>query len=106
MTRQENYAKHCAVVNAALETKTTDGTIPQGAMDEASLLTGQVLVDEMVAMRESVDDAGAAISQKLIADEQNKEIEASEKYAEEKSLQIQNNNVPGSFAAGHTKIKE
>lgn len=106
LTRQENYAKQCAVVNAALETKTTDGTIPQGAMDEASLLTGQVLVDEMVAMRESIDDAGAAISQKLIADEQNKEIEASEKYAEEKSIEIQNNNVPAGFAAGRAKTKK
>lgn len=106
LTRQENYAKQSAVVKAALETKTSDGTIPQGAMDEASLLTGQVLVDEMVMMRESIDDAGAAISQKLIADEQNKEIEASEKYAEEKSIEIQNNNVPAGFAAGRAKIKK
>ncbi len=106
LTRQENYAKQSAVVKAALETKTSDGTIPQGAMDEASLLTGQVLVDEMVMMRESIDDAGAAISQKLIADEQNKEIEASEKYAEEKSIEIQNNNVPAGFAAGRAKTKK
>lgn len=106
LTRQENYAKQSAVVKAALETKTSDGTIPQGAMDEASLLTGQVLVDEMVMMRESIDDAGAAISQKLIADEQNKEIEASEKYAEEKSIEIQNNNVPAGFAAGRAKKKK
>lgn len=106
LTRQENYAKQSAVVKAALETKTSNGTIPQGAMDEASLLTGQVLVDEMVMMRESIEDAGAAISQKIIADEQNKEIEASEKYAEEKSIEMQNNNVPAGFAAGRAKTKK
>lgn len=106
LTRQENYAKQSAVVKAALATKTSDGTVPQGAMDEASLLTGQVLVDEMVMMRESIEDAGATISQKIIADEQNKEIEASEKYAEEKNLQIQNNNVPAGFAAGRAKTKK
>lgn len=106
LMQTETYTKMNSVVQAALETKTSDGTIPQGALAEAELLTGQVLVDQTIALNKSINDSAAVVSQKIIADEQQKEIEASEKLAEEKSIEIQNNNVPGSFAAGRVQTKK
>lgn len=103
--RENDYLRASTFINAALETKNSDGNIPQGAMDEASLLADQVLIEQTVALKETVNDAAAVMSQKIIADEQLKEIEASEKLAEEKSLNIQKNNLPGNFVAGRIKQK-
>lgn len=105
LVREEKLAKTSAIVEAALESKTSDGTISEGAMNEASLLISQMMVDECMSLKEAMENAAAATSQKLIADEQMKEVEASEKLAEEKSIEIQNDNVPGNFAAGRVKIK-
>lgn len=106
LVREEKIAKTHAIVNAALEAKTSDGTIPEGAMSEASLLISQMMVDECMSLREAIENAAAVTSQKLIADEQVNEVEASEKLAEEKSIEIQNNNVPAGFAAGRAKTKK
>jgi len=106
LVREEKIAKTNAIVNAALEAKTSDGTIPEGAMSEASLLISQMMVDECMSLREAMENAAAVTSQKLIADEQVKEVEASEKLAEEKSIEIQSNNVPAGFAAGRAKTKK
>ena len=46
------------------------------------------------------------VFQKILADEHQKEVEASEKLAEEQSVEILNNNVPGNFAAGRAKIRK
>jgi hypothetical protein len=103
MVRQEKLSKLNAVVQAALSAKTADGTIPQGALNEASLIASQQMVDGLMTLQEAVEYAAAATSQKLIAEEQQKEIEASEKYSEQASNDIIQNNLPGSFVAGHTK---
>ena len=106
LVREEKIAKTNMIVQAALDAKTADGTIPEGAKSEASLLLSQMMVDECMSLREAMENAAAVTSQKIIADEQVNEIEASEKLAEEKSIEIQNNNVPGSFAAGRVQTKK
>lgn len=103
LVREENLTRLNTVVQAALDAKTSDGTIPQGALDEASLLASQQTVNELMAVREAVENAAAATSQKLIADEQAAEVEASERLAEERSLEIMGSTVPSGFAAGRTK---
>lgn len=105
LVRNEKIAKTNAIVEAALEARTSDGTIPEGAMSEASLLISQMMVDECMSLREAMENASAVTSQKLIAEEQVNEVEASEKLAEEKSIEIHNNNVPAGFAAGRAKTK-
>lgn len=106
LVREEKIAKTNMIVQAALDAKTADGTIPEGAKSEASLLISQMMVDECMSLREAMENASAVTSQKIIADEQVKEIEASEKLAEDKSIEIQNNNVPASFAAGRVQTKK
>lgn len=106
LVREEKIAKTNMIVQAALDAKTADGTIPEGAKSEASLLLSQMMVDECMSLREAMENAAAVTSQKIIADEQVNEIEASEKLAEEKSIEIQNNNIPGSFAAGRVQTKK
>lgn len=106
LVREEKIAKTNMIVQAALDAKTADGTIPEGAKSEASLLISQMMVDECMSLREAMENAAAVTSQKIIADEQVKEIEASEKLAEDKSIEIQNNNVPASFAAGRVQTKK
>ncbi len=106
LVREEKIAKLDTVVNAAMEAKTSDGTIPEGALQEASMLASKLMVDECMSLREAVENAAAATAQKILAEEQQKEVEASEKLAEEKSAEILNNNVPGNFAAGRTKVRK
>lgn len=103
LVRTEKITRINNIVSAAMEAKTSDGTIPQGALDEASLLASQMMVDQCISLEEAINDAAAATAQKLIAEENEKEAEASEKLAEKKGEQIKRNNVPGSFAAGRTK---
>ncbi|MBR1640617.1 MAG: hypothetical protein IJ688_14680 [Treponema sp.] len=103
--RNEKLAAMNVIVKAAMEAKTSDGTIPEGALQEASLLATQKMYDECISLREAVENAAAATAQKILAEEQQKEAEASEKLAEEKSSEILNNNVPAGFAAGRTKVK-
>lgn len=103
LVRDEKITKLNTVVEAAMEAKTSDGTIPEGALQEASMLASQMMVDECMSLREAVENAAAATAQKILADEQQKEAEASEKLAEEKSSEILNNNIPGNFAAGRIK---
>ena len=104
LVREEKIAKLNTVVKAAMEAKTSDGTIPEGALQEASMLASKLMVDECMSLREAVENAAAASAQKILAEEQQKEVEASEKLAEEISAEILNNNVPGNFAAGRTKV--
>ena len=105
LVREEKITKLNTVVQAAMEAKTADGTIPEGALQEASMLASQMMVDECISLREAVENAAAATAQKILAEEQQKEAEASERLAEEKSSEILNNNVPAGFAAGRTKVK-
>lgn len=104
LVREEKIAKLNTVVKAAMEAKTSDGTIPEGALQEASMLASKLMVDECMSLREAVENAAAASAQKILAEEQQKEVEASEKLAEEISAEILNNIVPGNFAAGRTKV--
>lgn len=106
LVREEKIAKLDTVVKAAMEAKTSDGTIPEGALQEASMLASKLMVDECMSLREAVENAAAATAQKILAEEQQKEVEASEKHAEEKSAEILNNNVPGNFAAGRAKVRK
>lgn len=106
LVREEKIAKLDTVVKAAMEAKTSDGTIPEGALQEASMLASKLMVDECMSLREAVENAAAATAQKILAEEQQKEVEASEKLAEEKSAEILNNNVPGNFAAGRAKVRK
>lgn len=106
MVRDEKIAKLNTIVKAAMEAKTTDGTIPEGALEEASMLASQMMVDECISLREAIENASAATAQKLIAEENQKEAEASEKLAAEKSSEILDSNIPGNFAAGRTKTKK
>ena len=103
LVRTEKITRINNIVSAAMEAKTSDGTIPQGALDEASLLASQMMVDQCISLEEAINDAAAAIAQKLIAEQNQKEAEASENLAEKKGEEIKRNNVPGSFAAGRTK---
>lgn len=106
LVRDEKITQLNKVVQAAMEAKTADGTIPEGALQEASMLASKMMVDECISLREAVENAAAATAQKILAEEQQKEVEASEKLAEEKSAEILNNNVPGNFAAGRAKVKK
>lgn len=106
LVREEKIAKLDTVIKAAMEAKTSDGTIPEGALQEASMLASKLMVDECMSLREAVENAAAATAQKILAEEQQKEVEASEKLAEEKSAEILNNNVPGNFAAGRVKVRK
>ena len=106
LVRTEKITRTNNIVKAAMEAKTADGTIPQGALDEASLLASQMMIDQCISLEEAVNDAAAVIAQKLIAEEKEKEAEASEKMAEKESEKFERNNLPGSFAAGRTKIYE
>lgn len=106
LVREEKIAKLDTVVKAAMEAKTSDGTIPEGALQEASMLASKLMVDECMSLREAVENAAAATAQKILAEEQQKEVEASEKLAEEKSAEILSNNVPGNFAAGRAKVRK
>lgn len=105
MVRDAKYAALNTIVQAALEQKTSDGTIPEGAINEASLLATQQLYEQCISVQEAIENAAAAFSQKLIADENQKEVEASEKLAAENSAEILNNNVPAGFAAGRVKTQ-
>jgi len=105
LIRTEKITRINNIVKAAMEAKTSDGTIPQGALDEASLLASQMMVDQCVSLEEAINDAAAATAQKLIAEENAKEVEASEKLAEKKGEEIKRSNIPGSFAAGRTESR-
>lgn len=105
LIRDEKITRLNTVVQAAMEAKTADGTIPEGALQEASMLASQMMVDECISLREAVENAAAVTAQRILAEEQQKEAEASERLAEEKSSEIFNNNVPAGFAAGRTKVK-
>ncbi len=105
MVREEKVAKLNIVVKAAMEAKTSDGTIPEGALNEATMLATQMMVDECISLREAVENAAAATSQKILAEENQKEVEASERLAEERSSEILNKNIPAGFAAGRTKTR-
>lgn len=105
MVREEKITRLNTIVKAAMEAKTSDGTIPEGALNEASLLASQMMVDECISLREAVENAAAATAQKLIAEEQQKEIEASERFSQEQNDKLMENNVSGSFAAGRAKQK-
>lgn len=106
MVRDEKIARLNTVVRAAMEAKTSDGTIPEGALQEATMLACTLMVDQCLSLQEAVEQAAAAIAQQMIADENKAEVEAAEKFAEEKSSEILNNSVPGNFAAGRTKNRE
>ena len=106
IVRDEKITKLNTIVQAAMEAKTADGTIPEGALQEATLLASQMMVDQCISLQEAVENAASAVAQKILADENNKEVEAAEKFAEEKSSEILNNSVPGNFAAGRTKNRE
>ena len=106
MVRDEKITRLNTVVEAAMKAKTSDGTIPEGALQEATLLASQMMVDQCISLQEAVENAAAAIAQKILAEEKQKEVEASEKLAEEKSSEIFNNNVPAGFAAGRTKARK
>ena len=53
-------------------------------MSEASLLISQMMVDECMSLREAMENAAAVTSQKLIAEEQVNEVEASENLLKKK----------------------
>ena len=106
MVREEKITRLNTVVEAAMKAKTSDGTIPEGALQEATLLASQMMVDQCISLQEAVENSAAAMSQKILAEEQKKEAEASEKLAEEKASEIFNNNVPAGFAAGRAKVKK
>lgn len=106
LKQQERYTKLNTIVQAALETKTSDGTIPQGALEEASLLATDMMIEECMSLRDAVEKAAAVTSQKIITEQQVEEAKAAEKLNEEKSVTIINDNLPAGFAAGKAKIKE
>lgn len=106
LKQQERHTKLNTIVQAAMETKTSDGTIPQGALDEASLLATDMMITECMSLREAVENASAATAQKIIAEQQAEEVKASEKLNEEKSVTIINDNLPGGFTAGRAKVVE
>ena len=106
MIYDEKIAKMNTIVAAAMEAKTSDGTIPEGALNEATMLATQMLYEQNISLQTAVENAAAATAQKILAEENHKEVEASEKLAEEKSSEILDNNVPAGFAAGRTKSRK
>lgn len=91
------------IIDAVLKQKTSDGTIPEGALAEANLLLQKMIIEENGSLKESVNEVGALIAQKLIADEQQKDIDASEKQSKQVTNNVNDANQPSSFVAGHTK---
>lgn len=106
LLRDEKIAALNDVVKAAMEAKTADGTIPEGALEEASMLAAAQMVDECVMLKDAVNYAAGAVGQKILLEEKEKQAQASEKQMEAQSTEILNNNVPGNFAAGRTKTTE
>ena len=104
MEREQKYASTSTIFNAAIETMTADGTIPEGAFEEAKTRLITMIVDECISLKEAVDKYSALAAQKIIAEEQQKEIEASENQAAEKSKEMNKGNLPANFAAGNYEV--
>lgn len=106
LLRDEKMAALNDVVKAAMEAKTADGTIPEGALEEATMLASAKMVDECILLKDAVNYAAGTVGQKILLEEKEKQAQASEKQIEAQSTEILNNNVPGNFAAGRTKTTE
>ncbi len=105
LVREQKAAMLDPIIQAAIDAKTSDGTIPEGALQEASLMMQKLMLDDNESLREAIEDACAMISQKLIAEEQQKEIEASQKGQSKKTSDINQNDLPASFVGGHSKAE-
>lgn len=106
LLRDEKMAALNDVVKAAMESKTADGTIPEGALEEATMLATSKMVDECILLKDAVNYAAGTVGQKILLEEKEKQAQASEKQMQAQSTEILNNNVPGNFAAGRTKTTE
>ena len=105
LKKEEKIAKTSAIFNAAIETKTADGTIPEGAFEEAKTRLITMIVDECISLADAIDKFAALSAQQIITEEQQKEIEASERLAAEKSNEINKGNLPANFAAGNYEVQ-
>lgn len=103
LVRTEKAAKLDPIIKAALDAKTADGTIPQGAYNDASLLMQRLMFDENQSLREAMEDTCAIISDKILAEEKAKEIAASERQQSQNVNEFNKSDLPSSFVAGHSE---
>ncbi len=97
LRREEQISKSNAILQAAYSQTDSDGNMTDSAANEAELHLSQQLVEEVAGVRESIDDVASMTASKLIAEENEKQIEADEIKAEQQKQEAFDNRVPDSF---------
>ena len=97
MKREEDTLRKNAIVQAATESRDSEGNITQGATNEAQLYLSSELIDKTSELTEAVEDMAAASANKMIAEEHEKQVEADEREEAQKQIEIIQNKVPYYF---------
>lgn len=104
LKRKEVFDRTTTYLKGVLETKTSDGTIAENAINEGTMyLLNEVMVqNEMLGS--SVDNAAALVAKIALENQKKEEANASTKYANDKSDEFKDKNLPANFTVGTVNI--
>lgn len=97
LKREEQISKSNAIIQAAYSQTDSDGNMTDGAAKEANLHLTQQVIEELGGVQESINDLADLTASKLIAEENQKQIEADEMKKEQQKQEAFDNRVPDSF---------
>ena len=78
LQREDRIAKTNAIIQAAYAQTDSDGNMPQGAVNEASLYLSQQVVDGLMSLEEAIDQMASLSAARMINEENEKQAEADE----------------------------
>lgn len=97
LKREEQIAKTNAIMQAAYSQLDSNGNMTDTASNEANLHLTQQMIDELVSIQESINDLANVTASKIIAEQNEKQIEADEMIKEQIKQDAFDNRVPDSF---------
>ncbi len=97
LKREEQIAKSNAIMQAAYAQTDSNGNMTEAAASEASLHLTQQVIEELGGVQEAINDLANVTASKLIADENEKQVEADEMRKELQRQEAIDNRVPDSF---------
>ncbi len=97
LKREEQIAKSNAIMQAAYAQTDSNGNMTEAAASEANLHLTQQVIEELGGVQEAINDLANVTASKLIADENEKQVEADEMRKELQRQEAIDNRVPDSF---------
>ena len=97
LQREEKVSKTNAILEAAYSQTDSDGNMTDTAAKEANLYLSQQMIDELIDLQESINDMASLQASRMIAEENQKQVEADELASEQRKQEAFDYKVPDAF---------